>query len=45
SSDLCQIERIVEPRLTPVLAAGNPVYERNVHVPSYIVISTRKPPV
>ncbi len=41
----CQIEHLVEPRLTPELAAGNPVYERNVHVPSYIVISARKPPL
>ena len=39
----CRIERVIEPRLPPELAAGSPVYERNVHVPSYIVIGARKP--
>lgn len=39
----CRIEAVVEPGLTPELAAANPVYERNVHVPSYIVIAARKP--
>ncbi len=38
----CRIERVIEPRLPPELA-GSPVYERNVHVPSYIVIGARKP--
>ena len=39
----CRIEAVVEPQLSPELAAANPVYERNVHVPSYIIISARKP--
>jgi 2-polyprenyl-3-methyl-5-hydroxy-6-metoxy-1,4-benzoquinol methylase len=38
----CHIERVVEPQLTPELATANPVYVRNVHVPSYIVISAVK---
>lgn len=39
----CRIEAVIEPQLTPELAASNPVYDRNVHVPSYIVIAARKP--
>ena len=38
----CHVEAVIEPQLAPELAAANPVYERNVHVPSYIVISARK---
>jgi 2-polyprenyl-3-methyl-5-hydroxy-6-metoxy-1,4-benzoquinol methylase len=38
----CAFEQFVEPQLAPELAKANPVYERNVHVPSYIVISARK---
>jgi 2-polyprenyl-3-methyl-5-hydroxy-6-metoxy-1,4-benzoquinol methylase len=40
----CCIDEIVEPQLAPELAAADPVYERNVHVPSYIVIAARKLP-
>jgi SAM-dependent methyltransferase len=34
----CALREIVEPRLSPELAAGNPILERSVHVPSYVVI-------
>ncbi len=39
----CHIEAVIEPQLAAELATANPVYARNVHVPSYIVISARKP--
>lgn len=34
----CALREIVEPRLSPELAAGDPIHDRNAHVPSYVVI-------
>lgn len=38
----CVLRRVIEPRLDPALAAQNPTHERNVHVPSFIVIAADK---
>lgn len=38
----CQIQALIEPELTPSAAAENPVYDRNVHVPSYLLVATQR---
>lgn len=38
----CILQQMVEPRLSPELAVQDESYERNVHVPSFIVIHARK---
>jgi 2-polyprenyl-3-methyl-5-hydroxy-6-metoxy-1,4-benzoquinol methylase len=38
----CTLTEMVEPQLPVGLAGGNPAYERNVHVPSFLVISSTK---
>ncbi len=38
----CALREIVEPRLNPEVAAADPIHDRNVHVPSYVVIHATK---
>jgi hypothetical protein len=38
----CALEELVEPGLEPSLAKDDPSHERNVHVPSFLVVAARK---
>lgn len=40
----CAIQELVEPKLDPAYASSAPGHERNVHVPSFIVIRAAKLP-